>query len=85
MLVARSRLATDDAGQGKATLVRIVSMITNLIERHLRDAAARTSTSTSTSRNGPSRCSRVSGHQSTRLESGGSPITWRVVSVECHD
>ena len=62
VLVARSRLATDDAGQGKATLVRIVSMITKLIERHLRDAAARTSTSTSTSRNGPSRCSRVSGH-----------------------
>jgi len=48
----RSRLG---ARVRKATLVRIVSTITNLIERHLRDAAASTSTSTSTSRNGPSR------------------------------
>ncbi len=52
VLVARSRLATDVAGQGKATLVRIVSTITKLIERHLHDAA---STSTSTSTSGPSR------------------------------
>jgi len=54
VLVARSRLATDVAGQGKATLVRIVSTITKLIERHLHDAAS-TSTSTSTSTSGPSR------------------------------
>jgi four helix bundle protein len=38
VLVARSRLASDVASQGKATLVRIVSTITKLIERHLRDA-----------------------------------------------
>ena len=55
LLVARSRLAPDVASQGKATLVRIVSTITKLIERHLRDADASTSTSTSTSRNAPSR------------------------------
>mgnify|MGYP003466201500 FL=1 len=57
VLVARSRLTPDVASQGKATLVRIVSTITKLIERHLRDtdAATSTSTSTSTSRNGPSR------------------------------
>ena len=53
VLVARSRLVPDVASQGKATLVRIVSTITKLIERHLRDADA--STSTSTRRNGPSR------------------------------
>jgi four helix bundle protein len=57
VLVARSRLAPDVASQGKATLVRIVSTITKLIERHLRhaDASTSTSTSTSTRRNGPSR------------------------------
>jgi len=61
VLVARSRLAPGVASHGKATLVRIVSTITKLIERHLRDADADASTSTSTStstitsRNGPSR------------------------------
>ena len=49
VLVARSRLACDVASQGKARLVRIVSTITKLIERHLHDAARSTSTSTSTS------------------------------------
>jgi four helix bundle protein len=49
VLVARSRLSSDVASQGKATLVRVVSTITKRIERHLHDAAASTSTS------GPSR------------------------------
>ena len=61
VLVARGRLAPEVASQGKATLVRIVSTITKLIERHLHAAAAAaaastsTSTSTSTSRSRPSR------------------------------
>jgi four helix bundle protein len=49
VLVARKRLDLELASQGKTTLVRIVSTITKLIERHLRDAEASTSTSTSTS------------------------------------
>jgi hypothetical protein len=50
VLVARKRLDLDVATQGKATLVRVVSTLTKLIERHLRDAE--TSTSTSTTGNG---------------------------------
>ena len=42
VLVARSRLASGVADQGKATLVRVVSTITKLIERHLHDAATST-------------------------------------------
>ena len=52
VLVARSRLAPDVAKDGKATLVRIVSTVTKLIERHLHEAARSTSTSTSTSTSG---------------------------------
>jgi four helix bundle protein len=51
VLVARKRLDLEVATQGKATLVRVVSTITKLIDRHLRDAEASTSTSTSTSTN----------------------------------
>ena len=46
VLVVRKRLADDEAGRGKATLVRIVSTVTKLIERLLEQ----TSTSTTTTR-----------------------------------
>jgi four helix bundle protein len=49
VLVARKRLGFELARQGKTTLVRVVSTITKLIERLLRDASTSTSTSTSTS------------------------------------
>lgn len=55
VLVARKRLDRDLATQGKLTLVRVVSTITKLIERHLRDAEPSTSTSTSTTGNGARR------------------------------
>ena len=48
VLVVRKRLADDEAGRGKATLVRIVSTVMKLIERLLEQPSTSTSTSTST-------------------------------------
>jgi four helix bundle protein len=48
VLVVRHCLPDDAANHGKATLVRIVSTVTKLIERLLERASTSTSTSTST-------------------------------------
>jgi four helix bundle protein len=50
VLVVRNRLPSDAASHGKATLVRIVSTVTKLIERLLEQPSTSTSTSTSTTR-----------------------------------
>jgi four helix bundle protein len=49
VLAVRGRVTRQNADAGKATLVRVVSTITKLIERLLRGEEASTSTSTSTS------------------------------------
>jgi len=48
VLVVRNSLLPDIASTGKATLVRIVSMVTRLIEKLLEQTSTSTSTSTST-------------------------------------
>ena len=48
VLVVRRRLSADRAATGKAVLVRIVGMLTKLIERLLKPPSTSTSTSTST-------------------------------------
>ncbi|MEO8707247.1 MAG: four helix bundle protein [Kofleriaceae bacterium] len=50
VLVARRHLEATTAVQGKTLLVRVVSMITKLIERLLQRSSTSTSTSTSTTR-----------------------------------
>jgi len=49
VLVARRKVDAASANVGKATLVRVVSTLTRLIERWVRASSTSTSTSTSTS------------------------------------
>jgi len=48
VLVVRKKLSSDTALAGKTMLVRVVSMLTKLIERLLNQSSTSTSTSTST-------------------------------------